>query len=76
MKQHLDNESREALVEYRIEKSDIALKEAELLAEKGFYDSAVTRLYYACYYMACALLIKNGIDAITLKACCRRIPQK
>ncbi|MCH5235777.1 MAG: HEPN domain-containing protein [Muribaculaceae bacterium] len=65
MKQHLDIESRKALVDYRIEKSDNALKEADLLAEKGFYDSAVTRLYYACFYIASALLIKNEIEAAT-----------
>lgn len=62
MKQQLDIESRNALVKYRIEKADNSLREAEILAEKGFYDSAVTRLYYACFYISCALLIKNEIE--------------
>lgn len=65
MKETLDDNSRQAIVSYRIEKSEMAFKEADLLASNGLYDSAVTRLYYACYYMASALLIKNGIEATT-----------
>lgn len=30
--------------------------------ENGYYNTAVNRLYYACYYAASALLIKNGIE--------------
>ena len=65
MKKHLDDISRATLVKYRIEKSDRSLMEADCLAEKRFYDSAVTRLYYACYYITSGLLIKNGIEATT-----------
>lgn len=63
MKDHLDEESRQAIIKYRIEKSQEALDEAKLLAESSHFDSAVTRLYYACYYLACALLIKNNVEA-------------
>ncbi len=62
MKEHLDTESREAIVEYRLEKSESAIKEADLLAENGFYDSAVTRLYYACFYKVSALLISRNME--------------
>ena len=62
MNRSLDDESRAALVEYRVEKSDDAIKEARLLAENLHFDSAVTRLYYACFYVATALLIKNKIE--------------
>lgn len=31
------------------------------MAKNGFFDNAVTRLYYACFYAASALLIKNQI---------------
>lgn len=61
MKEHLDPETRLAIVKYRIEKSDNALKEADLLAEHGHFDNAVTRLYY----LVSALLIKNSIEATT-----------
>ena len=65
MKEHLDHKSRKAIIDYRIDKSAISLREAVLLADNGFYDNAVTRLYYACYYIASALLIKNKIEATT-----------
>ena len=68
MTQKLDPLSREALISYRIEKCETALREASLLAENGFYDNAVTRLYYACFYMASALLIKNEIQTGSHKA--------
>ena len=68
MNQKLDPDSRESLINYRIEKCETALKEAYLMAENGFYDNAVTRLYYACYYIASALLIKNEIQTSSHKA--------
>lgn len=57
-----DSESRAHLVNYRLEKSDIALKEADVLAQHEFFDNAVTRLYYACFYAAFSLLILNFIE--------------
>ena len=62
MKDHLDSDSRNNLVKYRMEKSENALEEAKIMANHGFYDNAVTRLYYACFYAASALLIKNNIE--------------
>ena len=62
MKQSIDPELRNDLVSYRLEKSDLALREASVMAANGFYDNAVTRLYYACFYAASALLIKNEIE--------------
>lgn len=61
----LDEEARLAIIAYRIEKSASALKEAEILSENQFFDSAVTRLYYACFYMASALLISKNIECGT-----------
>lgn len=62
MKDHLDIQSRRDLVKYRLEKSDSALAEAVLMANNGFFDSAVTRLYYSCFYAASGLLIENEIE--------------
>lgn len=39
--------------------------EADYLAEGGFYNNAVNRLYYACYYAASALLLKHRLDCKT-----------
>ena len=59
----LDEESREALVEYRLERAYATMDEAALLTEKEFYNAAVNRLYYACYYATEALLLKHKIEA-------------
>ena len=45
MKQELDDESRVALVRYRIDRARETLKEADLLSENGYYNTAVSRLY-------------------------------
>ena len=65
MKESLDQESRDLLTAYRIERAYGSLKEAKLMAQGGFYNASINRLYYACYYMAVALLLKNNISAQT-----------
>ena len=65
MKESLDIESRNSLIAYRIERAYGSLQEAKLMAEGGFYNASINRLYYACYYMAVALLLKNNISAQT-----------
>ena len=65
MKESLDLESRDSLIAYRIERAYCILKEAKLMAQGGFYNASINRLYYACYYMAVALLLKNNISAQT-----------
>ena len=65
MKESLDIESRDSLIAYRIERAYGSLQEAKLMAEGGFYNASINRLYYACYYMAVALLLKNNISAQT-----------
>lgn len=62
MKEKLDPNSRKELIAYRLEKSNQAFLEAVLMAQNKYYDSAVTRLYYACFYAALALLIENEIE--------------
>lgn len=65
MKENLDKESRDSLIAYRIERAYGSLKEAELMVQGDFYNAAINRLYYACYYMAVALLLKKNISAQT-----------
>lgn len=65
MKQQLDDETRQAVIEYRLSRCREAFKEVNYLVEGGFYSSAVSRLYYACYYAAVALLIANKIETQT-----------
>jgi uncharacterized protein (UPF0332 family) len=63
MKQELDKESINALASYRILRAKETLPEAETLILNGFYNAAVNRLYYACYYSVIALLAKQRIAA-------------
>jgi uncharacterized protein (UPF0332 family) len=61
MKETLDEQSRKALVKYRLDRADETLREAELLVKEGFFNAAANRLYYACFYAALALLVSKGI---------------
>jgi len=63
MKENFDEQSRIALVKYRIDRAKETLSEAELLAKESYYNAAANRLYYACFYAASALLINNGITS-------------
>jgi uncharacterized protein (UPF0332 family) len=54
--------SKEEIIEYRINRSIESLKEAEKMFEFGFLPATVNRLYYSCFYIVTALLIKNGIE--------------
>lgn len=61
----LDNESKEALIGYRVERSHRTLAEVEILLNNQLYSTAVNRLYYAVYYSAIALLLKDGYYSAT-----------
>jgi len=65
MNETLDNQSRKSLVEYRINRASETVKEAELLAKEGYYNAAASRLYYACFYAAQALLVANNLTTAT-----------
>jgi len=61
MKEH----SREDLINYRIERANETLREVDALVELEFWNTAVNRLYYACFYAVNALLLKQNIKAQT-----------
>lgn len=65
MKEKLDPDNRMAIVNYRLERAHETLKEADYNTDGGYYNTAVNRLYYACYYAAAALLLSREIDANT-----------
>ena len=58
----LTDEQRRDIVRYRLETALSTLSEVESHKTNGFYNTAVNRLYYACYYAATAILIANGIE--------------
>ncbi len=60
--QILTDEQRRDIVRYRIENAQKTLSEVESHRENGFYNTAVNRMYYACYYAATAMLISKCIE--------------
>ncbi|MBQ8656489.1 MAG: HEPN domain-containing protein [Prevotella sp.] len=65
MKETLDEQSRQELIRYRLERADEAMDEARLLFDASHYNAAVNRMYYACFYATQALLLKHHIAAAT-----------
>ena len=61
----LNKNERDAVVKYRLERANKTLTEAISNIENCCWPAAVNRLYYACFYAACALLIKNGYTTRT-----------
>ena len=59
------NEDRQAIIDYRIERSYQSLKEAKYVGEGEFWNLAANRLYYSIFYMCLALLISKGVEAMT-----------
>ena len=62
MNETLDDQSREVLVQYRLDRAAETLKEADVLAREGYYNATANRLYYACFYATLALLVANNIN--------------
>lgn len=56
----LPDEERRAIVNYRIEKANIALEDVKQMSKLQRWSAAANRLYYSVYYAATALLINNG----------------
>lgn len=49
-------------VKYRINRAFETVLEVNSHIENQFWNTAVNRMYYACYYAVTALLIKNNIE--------------
>ena len=58
----IDKESRNALVNYRIEQAKNTIKDVELLIENERWQSAVNRIYYSMFYMLMALSVKYKFE--------------
>lgn len=61
----LTDEERLALVNNKVSRSRETWKETEGIIESGYWYAAANRMYYACYYMVSALLLKDGYSART-----------
>jgi len=61
----MNQKERQELVKYRITKARRTFKEVNLHVENKLWNTAVNRLYYACYYAVIALLLDEDIQAQT-----------
>jgi len=61
----MNEKERGELVLYRLTKAQDTIGEIDLLIDNQLWNTAVNRLYYACYYAVIALLINKGINAQT-----------
>jgi uncharacterized protein (UPF0332 family) len=61
----MKQEERQELVKCRIKKARETFDEVKLHIENELWNTAVNRLYYACYYAVIALLIDKSIKAQT-----------
>lgn len=58
----LTAEQRKDIVKYRMDNARTTIAEVESHRQNGFYNTAVNRMYYACYYAATAMLVSMGIE--------------
>lgn len=59
------DENRMAVVDYRMENARRTLGEVTFHIKQGYYNTAMNRMYYACFYAVSALLVHEGIEAKT-----------
>ena len=52
----------EDFIRYRLERADETLLEVDSHLNNGFWDTAINRMYYACFYAVSALLVKNNVE--------------
>lgn len=57
-------EQRFDIVFYRMTSAKRLLKKIEDHIRQGYYNTAVNRMYYACFYAVSALLLQNGIEGV------------
>jgi uncharacterized protein (UPF0332 family) len=61
----MKDSDRKELVAYRLNKARETIGEVDILLKNGLWNTAVNRMYYACYYAVTALLIDNSIHPQT-----------
>jgi len=50
-------------ITYRLERARKTYSDANLLAKNKSWNSCINRLYYSCFYLTSAILLKNGFEA-------------
>ena len=52
----------EDYIKYRIQRANESIQEVETHIKNEYWNTAINRMYYACYYAVGALLVKHGIE--------------
>ena len=61
----MEEEIKRDIIAYRRQKAKDLLHDVDVLMVNELWNSAVNRMYYACFHAASALLIHAGIEAHT-----------
>lgn len=57
--------SREDLIQYRLHRAKDTFEDAQILADRGKWNSSINRLYYSAYYAVTALLLFSELNPAT-----------
>ena len=49
-------------INYRIQRAKDTIQEVKTHIDNKYWNTAINRMYYACYYAVGALLVKQGIE--------------
>ena len=65
----------EDYINYRIQRAKETIKEVDVLIENKFWNTAINRMYYACFYAVGALLVKHKIEVLSHSGCRQKFGQ-
>jgi len=71
----INKEVRDAIVAFRMGKARRTLGEIPILIEHELWNTAINRLYYACFYAVTALLTNQQIETKTHAGALRMLSQ-
>lgn len=49
-------------VKYRLQRANQTIFEIKILIDNKLWNTAINRMYYACFYAVGALLVKHGVE--------------
>lgn len=61
----MEIDSKNEIIAYRRQKAHELLNEVQLLIDNKLWNSAVSRMYYACFHIVSALLISRDVNVKT-----------
>ena len=65
----------EDYVNYRFNRAQETISEVETLIQNRFWNTAINRMYYACFYAVGALLVKSGVETSSHSGCRQKFGQ-